>query len=275
MSFFITPKTAGPNIEKLEGKVWDNFQMVNTLVNAPLGSLIGKNGQIYCIKEWTEEVRQRRQKEYCIVDNIAKALVIAGFLTGIAALVLLSFSALAATVLGVTALSCGGLLLLSGAIIAVPQEESFGEQALLRVQRLWREGEKNYGLALAKMAKQTQQPQESNWQLEIFKHFQSQPIKPEAAALVFAAFLLPHHETQAQSKIKLYTTFNNSEIRKREQSLNPPGGLPVNPPGGLPLEGVPHVGGEVSDGEEGDSEAEGSDNDNNEQVSYGQEGIPD
>lgn len=272
MSFFITAKNIDHAIEKLEGKVWDNFQVANTLANAPVGILIGKNGQIHCIKEWTEEVRQRRKKEYCIVDNIGKALVIAGFLTGVAALVLLSFSVLAATAVGGTALGFGVLLLLT-AIVAVPQEERFGEQALLRVQKLWRG--QHYEVALAKMAKLTQRPEESDWQLDIFKEYQSRSIRAEAGidererpALLFAAFLLPHSETQAQSRTKAYTLFNNSEIQRR-LAQNP---HPSGPPGGFPLEGVPHDGevsdsdGEVSDGEEGD---------NGEEVSYGQEGIPD
>lgn len=219
MPFFVTTQNIDRSIEKLEGKVWDKFSVAKTLVDAPPGYLVTKDGKLYHIKEWTQEIRQRREKSFCIVANISRAVAIAGLLAAVVAVILLAFSAFAATVLGLTALGFGGLLLIC-ATIAIPQEEKFAEQALLRVQKLW--NERRYEVALAKMAKLTQHPLESEWQLDIFKEFQNRSTRPEAAvlererpAMLFAAFLLPHNEAEAQSRIKIYTTFNNSKIMKR------------------------------------------------------------
>lgn len=210
MSLFLTSETIGDAIEKIEGKVWSSFDVGKTLAEETAGTLLTKEGERHRVQEWTPEVRKAKEKVYCAIENIGKALALAVIVAGVAALILLAVGTVAATVVGLSALGLLVILLILGGVANSRQTE-FEQQGLLRVQRLW--NERRYDVALAKLPKITDQPEkESILQSMLFKEYLSQipqrTMTMECMASTFAALLLkgdntpPFLETYIKSNVE-------------------------------------------------------------------------
>lgn len=118
-----------------EYKAWiQNFNVVDSLTNSPVGTLIDNYKQPYDVENWNDEVLLQRKKEFCVNHNIRDALALAALIALIGAAIFSGFVA--------SAFWCGFLVVLIPAVITTmiidSLEIQFGAQKLKRIQELWR-----------------------------------------------------------------------------------------------------------------------------------------
>lgn len=125
------------DVPKYDQKIWNEYNVVNTLLVQPEGTLLDSKGKTKPVQEWTQATKTANENAYNRVDNVGKSMACALVLAAIIGTVV---SCIFPFIFGYVALGCLAILISACIPICIGSsyESTFQEQTLLRIQKLWK-----------------------------------------------------------------------------------------------------------------------------------------